>query len=460
MGRFEERRSGGEGHADIAFLARTLADWMVFNDPPRHRELRRAMQNAFLARDIPVLEANVRAVVDELLDPLGAEGRMDLVADFAHPLPAIVIAELFGMPRTEREQLKGWSDALGRFVLGDVENTAHDAKYGAAARAARAMAARFHALVEEHRRAPRDDFTQLLLRDGAHLSDDEIVHTLMFVLFAGHETTTNLIASGVLWLVRTPGLMARLRAEPGRVADAVEELLRMDGPVQMVFRLAREDVEYGGTTIRAGERVHLVLNAANRDPSVFERPDELDIERGRSRHVSFGPGAHFCLGAPLARLEARVALQGLLARFDRLELEPAAAPLAWRPELVIHGLKALPLRYATRGANRGGDGGGTAGTEPGDRPLPSPGAPERGPPNTRAERRARRRADERGADRPNGRPCEGRAGKRERRRKGTGTEERSMSRFGPEVVLDRPAWVHPTVQLHGKIRIGRAPRCG
>ena len=356
MGRFAERRSGGEGHADIAFLARTLADWMVFNDPPRHRELRRAMQNAFLARDIPVLEANVRAVVDELLDPLGAEGRMDLVADFAHPLPAIVIAELFGMPRTEREQLKRWSDALGRFVLGDVENTAHDAKYGAAARAAQAMAARFHALVEEHRRAPRDDFTQLLLRDGAHLSDDEIVHTLMFVLFAGHETTTNLIASGVLWLVRTPGLMARLRAEPGRVADAVEELLRMDGPVQMVFRLAREDVEYGGTTIRAGERVHLVLNAANRDPGVFERPDELDIERGRSRHVSFGPGAHFCLGAPLARLEARVALQGLLARFERLELEPAAAPLAWRPELVIHGLKALPLRYATRGASRDGHG--------------------------------------------------------------------------------------------------------
>ena len=134
----------------------------------------------------------------------------------------------------------------------------------------------------------------------------------------------------------------------------------MDGPVQMVFRLAREDVAYGGTTIRAGERVHLVLNAANRDPSAFERPDELDIERGRSRHVSFGPGAHFCLGAPLARLEARVALQGLLARFDRLELEPAAAPLAWRPELVIHGLKALPLRYAKRGAEtRGGANGET-----------------------------------------------------------------------------------------------------
>ena len=352
MGRFERDRGGGEGHADVAFLARTLADWMVFNDPPRHRELRRAMQNAFLARDVPVLETNVRTVVDELLDPLGAEGRMDLVADFAHPLPAIVIAELFGMPRSEREQLKGWSDQLGRFVLGDVENTAHDAKYGAAARAARAMAARFHALVEEHRRSPRDDFTQLLLRDGAHLSDDEIVHTLMFVLFAGHETTTNLIASGVLWLVRNPALAARLRAAPERVADAVEELLRMDGPVQMVFRLAREDVEYGGTTIRAGERVHLVLNAANRDPRVFERPDELDVDRGRTRHVSFAPGAHFCLGAPLARLEARVALQGLLARFGRLELE--SEPLSWRPELVIHGLRALPLRYA-RAEEGGGD---------------------------------------------------------------------------------------------------------
>ena len=350
MGRFERDRGGGKGHADVALLARTLADWMVFNDPPRHRELRRAMQNAFLARDVPGLEANVRTAVDELLDPLGPEGRMDLVADFAHPLPATVIAELFGMPRRERERLKGWSDQLGRFVLGNVENTAHDAKYGGAARAARAMAARFHALVEEHRRSPRDDFTQLLLRDGAHLSDDEIVHTLMFVLFAGHETTANLIASGVLWLVRNPALTALLRAAPERVADAVEELLRMEGPVQMVFRLAREDVEYGGTTIRAGERVHLVLNAANRDPAVFERPDELDIDRGRVRHVSFAPGAHFCLGAPLARLEARVALQGLLARFERLEIE--SEPLSWRPELVIHGLRTLPLRYA-RSKERG-----------------------------------------------------------------------------------------------------------
>lgn len=350
MGRFEARRSRGEGHADVAFLARTLADWMVFNDPPRHRELRRAMQNAFLARDVPVLEANVRAVVDELLDPLGPEGRMDLVADFAHPLPAIVVAELFGLPREEREQLKQWSDDLGRFVLGNVENTGHDAKYGTAARAARAMAARFHALVEEHRLRPRDDFTGLLIRDGAHLGDDEIVHTLMFVLFAGHETTTNLIASAVLSLVRNPPLMARLRAEPEGIADAVEEFLRMDGPVQMVFRLALEDVEYAGATIRAGERVHLVLNAANRDPKAFERPGELDVERGRNRHVSFGPGAHFCLGAPLARLEARVALRGLLARFPELALDGEPGGLSWRPELVIHGLRALPVRYSRRGS--------------------------------------------------------------------------------------------------------------
>ena len=365
MGRFEQRHGGND--ADIAFLARTLADWMVFNDPPRHRELRRAMQNAFLARDIPVLEASVRAVVDELLDPLGPEGTMDLVADFAHPLPAIVIAELFGLPREEREPLKQWSDALGRFVLGDVVNTRQ--KYGTAAGAARAMAERFHALVREHRQNPRDDFTQLLLRDGAHLTDEEIVHTLMFVVFAGHETTTNLIASGVLWLLRTPRLAARLRAEPDRIADAVEELLRVDGPVQMVFRLAREDVEYAGTTIRAGERVHLVLNAANRDPTVFERPDEIDIDRGRNRHVSFGPGSHFCLGAPLARLEARVALEGLLARFPELALE--TGPLAWRPELVIHGLRALRVRYA-----RGTAGG--AGTRAAPEELPLAARPPHG----------------------------------------------------------------------------------
>ena len=175
----------------------------------------------------------------------------------------------------------------------------------------------------------------------------------MFVLFAGHETTTNLIASGVLWLVRNPALTARLRAEPGRVADAVEELLRMDGPVQMVFRLAREDVEYGGTTIRAGERVHLVLNAANRDPSVFERPDELDIDRGRIRHVSFAPGAPLSASGRRSRgSRPGSPLQGLLARFGLLQLE--SEPLSWRPELVIHGLRALPLRYAR--AEERGDG--------------------------------------------------------------------------------------------------------
>lgn len=346
MGRFEERRGQGEGHADIALLARALADWMVFNDPPRHRELRRAMQKAFLARDIPVLEANVRIAVGEALEPFEGEGSMDLIADFAHPLPAAVIAELFGVPPEERALLRSWSDDLGRFVLGSIEHTGHDGKYKVAAQAAREMAARFHGLLAEHRRSPRPDFTQLLLRDGAHLSDDEIVHTLMFVLFAGHETTANLIASAVLTLLRNPEWMAFLRAHPERIGDAVEEFLRLDGPVQMVFRLATADTTYGGTTIRAGERVHLVLNAANRDPDEFERPGEIDLERTRHRHVSFAPGLHFCMGAPLARLETRLALEGLLAHFDSLELEPGS--LSWRPDLVIHGLRSLPVRYARR----------------------------------------------------------------------------------------------------------------
>ncbi|MEM7255563.1 MAG: cytochrome P450 [Pseudomonadota bacterium] len=329
------------GETDV--LSRALMDWMVFKDPPRHDVLRAAMQRAFLARDIPTLAPQIKARVDELLDPLVSRGRMELVDDFAYPLPATVISDLFGLPREEAGQLKSWSDDLGRFVLDSVDVPD---RHSRAAVAMGAMVERFRALVADHRRTPRDDFTTILLRDGDALTDDEIVHTMTLVLFAGHETTTNLIASAVLTMIRNPAIYRELEETPDLLDDAVEEILRYAGPVQTVLRIATEDMVIGEKAIAEGERVFLVLNAANRDHRVFEQPDEVRLNRGRTRHVSFGPGVHFCLGAPLARLEAKLALEGLLSRVSDLEL--TEEHIAYRSELIIHGPKRLPIAFRPR----------------------------------------------------------------------------------------------------------------
>lgn len=341
------QRVGGDPHSDLQHLARALSDWMVFKDPPRHALLRRSMQNAFMARDVPILEPMIQAVVDELLDDIAPRGderrRVEFLGAFANIVPSVVIADLFGMPREERSRLNQWSMALGEFVLGSTDSPDRRQR---AATAVQAMSARFKQLVDQHRADNRDDFTALLIRDGAHLTDDEIVHTLILVLFAGHETTANLIASGVLTLLRAPSLLERLVTDSSLVASAIEEFLRLEGPVQMVFRIAKEDVEYAGVRIPAGDTVHLVLNAANRDPSVFDKADQVDLERRRFQHVSFGPGTHMCLGAPLARLIGGIALSSFLGRFDRFELEDESP--RWRHQLIAHGLNALPISYQCR----------------------------------------------------------------------------------------------------------------
>jgi cytochrome P450 len=335
-------------NADVDLLSSVLADWMVFRDPPRHTALRKAMQSAFLARDIPNLEPQIAHMVARLLDEIAPPGRengqFDLVEKFAYPLPANVIAALFGLGEDETPQLKAWSDDVGKFVLSDRQ--AGDRRERAA-RALRNMIERFSALVEERKRHRERfaelDFTSLLIRDGAQLSNEEIVHTMALVLFAGHETTANLIANAAVMLATDAGLLERLRAEPELVAPAVEEFLRLEGPVQMLYRLARADIEIDDVRVRAGERMVLILNAANRDPAVFECPHELDLHRGRNRHVSFGPGLHMCLGAPLARLEGRLAIEGLLGRFSRLELD--TTEIDWRTEVIMHGPRSLPIRY-------------------------------------------------------------------------------------------------------------------
>ena len=340
-------RVGGEPHSELQRLAAALADWMVFKDPPRHASLRKAMQNAFMARDTPVLEPMIQSVVDELLEPLipraGERRTIDFIHAFAHRVPSVVISDLFGLPRSERERLNDWSNDLGEFVLGSTD-APHRRERAAAC--VQEMCTRFQRLIDEHRREPRDDFTQLLLRDGSHLTDGEIVHTLILVLFAGHETTANLIGSGLLTCLRYEQLMRRLRCDPALMEPAIEEFLRLEGPVQMVFRIAKRDLELGGARIREGERVHLVLNAANRDPAIFDAPNEVDLQRRRFQHVSFGPGTHMCLGAPLARLVGNIALAAVLTRLDDIRLEHD--DLRWRRQLIVHGLTELPVSFAAR----------------------------------------------------------------------------------------------------------------
>ncbi len=334
----------GDKAAGVEALGRILSDWMVFKDPPRHTNLRRALKNAFMPRDIEKMRPMVRAVVDELLDDFAGDGRIDLVTDFGFPLPATVIGDLFGVPRDRIAPLKQWSDDLGRFVLNSIDSRG---KYERAGRAAQEMTELFREVLEDHRENPRDDVTSLMLRDGdGVLTDDEMVHTMVLALWAGHETTTNLVANGMLALIDHPAQLARLQADPSLIPSAVEEFLRWEGPAQMLVRLAKQDVEVAGVTVKQGQRVFVATNAANRDPAMFDHPEEFDVGRAKNRHVAFGHGIHLCLGAPLARLEGHVAFDRLLARFTDFRLEVDAPE--WRDQIIMRGPVSLPMSLKRR----------------------------------------------------------------------------------------------------------------
>lgn len=264
------------------------------------------------------------------------------------PLPTRVIGELFGVGDHRVGSLKRWATDLGKFVT---SARATPDKYDRAARAVSEMIASFTDLLDERRRDPRQDLTSRLLEaghDGEGLTQDEMISTLVLLLFAGHETTTNLIANGIYWLLREPEQLAKLKANPGLVASAVEEILRYEGPAQTVVRLAKEDVRVGNSNIHRGDRLFLALNAAARDPAVIEDADAFKIDRGRTKHIAFGLGIHFCLGAPLARLEGQIALQRLLARLEDLQLQTQLPQ--WSDDLVTRGMEQLHLTFRQRTA--------------------------------------------------------------------------------------------------------------
>ena len=314
-------------------------------DPPDHTRLRDLVNRAFTPRILAALEPRIQRIVDELLDRAADAGRLDLVREFATPLPVTVIAEMLGLPPEVHPRLKVWSDDLLMLL---------DPFHGAGGiepleRSFAEAAGYFRDIFEERRQQPQDDLISALVHveeAGDRLSDVELMAMCILILVAGHETTTNLIGNAVVALLRNPEERARLQEDRLLIGSAVEEFLRYNSPVQLTERVATRDCALRGQRIREGQIVWLVLGAANRDPAQFHDPGRLDLGRPDNRHVAFGHGAHFCLGAHLARAEARIAIASLLRRFPNLEGEPD--PPDWKRSIVLRGPEELELSLARR----------------------------------------------------------------------------------------------------------------
>jgi hypothetical protein len=323
-------------------LGRNLASWIMLIDPPTHTRLRALVNKAFTPRMAEALRPRVRALVEELLDGVAPKGRMEVMADLAAPLPVTVIGELLGLPREDGARLKGWSDKIALFI-GAGRPTLERAE--GALEAILELEDYYRGFIARRRKEPGQDLLSALVHaeeQGSLLSEQELLSTLTMVLFGGHETMTNLIGLGLLALLRHPEQWELLRSEPERMANAVEELLRYDTSVQRASRMALEDVEMGGQVIRKGQRVWLMMGAANRDPSQFRDPDRLDVRREDVRHLSFAMGPHYCVGAALGRMEAQEVFGALIRRFPRMRLEEGTA-LQWLDTAVFRGVHSLPV---------------------------------------------------------------------------------------------------------------------
>ncbi len=315
---------------------------MLTSDPPDHTRLRGLVSKAFTPRMVESLRPRIQQIVDALLDEVAPRGRMDLMADFAYPLPVTVIAEMLGISPDDRERFRRWSDD----VIVTIEPLVSAEDRERAQRSATELQQYFELIVAQRRRSPGTDLLSALIaaeEQGDRLSSEEMYATCVLLLVAGHETTKNLIGNGMLALMRHPDQLRLLRDEPSLIESAVEELLRYDSPVQSTIRIALEDAVMAGKTIARGQMVVLSLGAANRDPERFPDPDRLDIQRAENPHLSFGHGLHFCLGAPLARLEGQIAITTLLRRMPGLRLD--AEEPEWLPSLTLRGLASLPMSF-------------------------------------------------------------------------------------------------------------------
>ncbi len=337
-----------EARAEFAEFERLFSMWMLFYDPPEHTRPRRSISRGFGLEFLNRVRAKVQAVVDELLDAVEYKGCMEAISEFASPLPAIVIGELMGVPREERSRFVTWSAEIAEF-FGSSSPTLEMAR-----RAQRSLIElnRYLASIANARRGhPGDDLISILLSDQqCTLREEELHAQCAMLLFAGHETTRNLIGNGLLALLQNPDQERLLRYNPCLARTAVDEFLRYDSPVQIGTRLAKQDLELYGNTIRSGDLIIFLLGAANRDPQEFLNPDELDITRDPNRHVSFGYGPHMCLGAPLARLEGEIAFHTLLRRFAAIQL--TSVGLEWSSNFGFRGLRSLPLSFELKASRR------------------------------------------------------------------------------------------------------------
>lgn len=334
-----------EARAALPDLSSIIPLWLVFRGGADHTRLRTVMNPAFIMPVIRALRPRVEQLVDELIDGMSRQAKPDFIRDFGLPLPGYVICDLLGIPREDLPNLRKWSDELNLFIGGArvTEN-----KYERAQEGTRSLVEYFRRVVEQRRKKPGADFVSTLVEKSAVLSEDEIISTSILMLFGGHETTTNLLGNGFLSLVQHPAARAKLRANPDLAASAVEECLRFDGPGGAVVRIVTEDHEIEDRKLQAGQRVFAMVPAANRDPLKFLNPDTFDIERKDNPHLTFGSGIHFCLGAPLARLEAAVALPRLMDRLGDIRIELPNAQLDWRDATVMRGLHSLPITFSNQ----------------------------------------------------------------------------------------------------------------
>jgi cytochrome P450 len=302
--------------------------------------MRGLINKLFMAQSIASLRPLVQQIADQLIDRVEPSGRLDAIRDLGNKLPVMTIMSIMGMPPEDLDLIKRWCDEYA-----DLSAFAFD-RIAQALEAWRSLTEYFRSLVSNRRAAPQSDLLSSLIVEGEQrgvISSDELLANCVLLLTAGHETTTNLIGNGLLALLRNPDQLQKLRDDPNLINGAVEELLRFDSPVQLTTRLVSEDMEFAGRRLKKGQTVYLVLGAANRDPEQFADPDRLEITRQECRHLAFGHGIHFCLGASLGRLEGQIALNTLLRRLPRLRQEECE--IEWHPNPVIRGVIALPLCF-------------------------------------------------------------------------------------------------------------------
>jgi pimeloyl-[acyl-carrier protein] synthase len=336
------------GAPEVAPVAKVMVKQMLFMDPPGHTRLRKLAGLFFTPARVRLLHDHVLDIATKLLDNVIARGtgKIELLSDFAELLPAIVTTEMIGLPSEDHVRLKVWSETFAE-ILGNFQHNPD--RLTEVLRAIEGFSDYFREAMRRERAHPSQGLLNAFMTaevDGDRLTDDEVVANCIITVVGGSETSTNLITSGILTLLRRPEQFQRMRDDPRIMPAALEELLRFESPVQHTARLATDDVVLGGKKIAKRQAVMAVIAAANRDPSRFPNPDKLDFDRTDNRHLAFGWGAHYCFGAPLARLEGQIGFETLMARFSDLELE--GGPLAWRENHGLRGLLALPLRYKVK----------------------------------------------------------------------------------------------------------------